>query len=57
MEAADADSTENEVDRTSQQMEKTVPELLEGGTMTTTVGRVGLISSIPVKYANISKTQ
>jgi hypothetical protein len=39
----DADSTENQVDRTSQQMEKTVPELLEDGIMITTVGHVGLI--------------
>jgi hypothetical protein len=42
-ETMDADSTENQVDRTFQQMEKTVPELLEDGTMITTVGLVGLI--------------
>jgi hypothetical protein len=38
MEAMDADSTEKQVDRTSQPMEKTVPELPEDGTMITTVG-------------------
>jgi hypothetical protein len=32
-EAADADSTENQVDKTSQQMEKKVPELTEVGIM------------------------
>jgi hypothetical protein len=57
LEAPDVDNTENQVDRSSQQMEKTVPELPEDGTMITTVGHVGLISSIPVKHANISKTQ
>jgi hypothetical protein len=41
MEAPDADSTENQVDR--RQMEKMVPELLEDGIMTTTVGHVDLI--------------
>jgi hypothetical protein len=43
MEAPDADSTEKPVDRTSQQMEKMVPELPEDGIMTTTVGHVAMI--------------
>jgi hypothetical protein len=43
MEAPDADNTENQVDRTSQQMEKMEPELPEDGIMTTTLGHVGLI--------------
>jgi hypothetical protein len=43
LDAPDVDNIENQVDRTSQQMEKMVPELLEDGTMITTVGLVGLI--------------
>jgi hypothetical protein len=50
-------STENQVDKTSQPMEKTELDQPEDGIMTTTVGHVGLISSIQVKHANISKTQ
>jgi hypothetical protein len=57
MEAPDVDSTENQVDRTSRPMERTAPELLEDGTMTTTVGHVGLISNITAKHANTSKAQ
>jgi hypothetical protein len=43
MEEQDADNTEKQVDKTSQQMEKMVPELPEDGLMTTTVGHVALI--------------
>jgi hypothetical protein len=42
MEAADVDSTENQVARASQPMEKTVPDSPEDGTMMTTVGHVDL---------------
>jgi hypothetical protein len=50
MEAPDADSTENQVDRTSQQMEKMVPELPDNGILTTTVGEVRLIPAQNSEY-------
>ena len=43
MEAPDEDSTEKQVVRTSQQMEKMVQESLEDRIMTTTVGHVDMI--------------
>jgi hypothetical protein len=46
-----------QADRPSHPMEKTVLDQLEDGIMITTVGHVDLISSIPVKHANRSKTQ
>jgi hypothetical protein len=53
----DVDSTEKQAYRASHPMEKMVPYQLEDGIMITTVGHMDLISSIPVKHANISKTQ